>query len=531
MIATPTPDIVALDTDLHWATQPEDLGFGALLRHYRTEAGLSQEALAERAKLSVRAIRALENGERQAPYPATVGALVTALGLTGRERAAFEAAVSHARGPLVAAGPAPQAAAPLPLAPTPFVDRVAERQMVVDLLRGDAVRLLTITGPGGVGKTRLALEVASELQDAFPDGIRFVDLAPLRSPELVLPAVARALNVQEHGRQPLLATLQTYLQAPKLLLMLDNFEHVLAATPRLAELLAACPGLKLLVTSRSRLRLRWEHTLTLAPLPVPDPQTPQTMEALAALPAVALFVERARASNPTFALTAANQPAVAALCRHLEGLPLALELAAARANVLAPAQMLTWAEHRLPVLGWDAPDLPSRQQSLRATLEWSYALLTEAEQALFRRLAVFADGWTLEAAEAVTEPWELGLDPLDGLTRLSDASLVQVRQSEDEEPRFTLLETVREFALEQLQASGERTALERRHAAYYLVLAERATPALKGAEQAVWSLRLQREHANLQAALGWAISSLVGAPTGAPTDTAYTNVCQERRGR
>jgi predicted ATPase len=380
-----------------------------------------------------------------------------------------------------------------------------------------------------VGKTRLALEVASELQDAFPDGISFVDLAPLRSPELVLPTIARALNVPEHGRQPLLTTLQAHLQAPRLLLILDNFEHVLAATPRLAELLAACPGVKLLVTSRSRLRLRWEHTLTLAPLPVPDPEPPQTPDALAALPSVALFVERARASNPTFALTAANGPAVAALCRHLEGLPLALELAAARANVLTPAQMLTWAEHRLPVLGWDAPDLPSRQQSLRATLEWSYALLTEAEQALFRRLAVFADGWTLEAVEVVTEPLELGLDALDGLTRLADASVVQVRHSEDEEPRFTLLETVREFAREQLQASGEQAALERRHAAYYLALAERAAPGLKGPEHGVWSLRPQREHANVQAARGGATCALVGAPVGRVLDTRCIKAREGRR--
>jgi predicted ATPase/DNA-binding CsgD family transcriptional regulator/transcriptional regulator with XRE-family HTH domain len=506
MIATaPREDLIALPSAFAEAPDTAALGFGALLRHYRIQTGLSQEALAERANLSVRAIRALENGERQAPYQATVGALATALGLTGPERAALVAAVSRSREPRATAAPAPEAGlAPLPLAPTPFVDRTAERAMAAAVLRGDAVRLLTLTGPGGVGKTRLALEVASSLQDAFPDGVWFVDLAPVPAPEMVLPAIARALNVPEHGRQPLLATLRGYLQEPKLLLVLDNFEHVLAAAPQLTELLAACPGLKLLVTSRSRLRLRWEHALPLAPLPVPDPDTPQTAEALAGLPAVALFVERARASNPGFALTAANGPAVAALCRHLEGLPLALELAAARANVLAPAQMLTWAEQRLPVLDWDAPDLPSRQRSLRATLAWSYALLPAAEQALFRRLAVFADGWTVEAVEAVTGPRELGLDALDGLTRLCDASLVQVRPSEDEEPRFGLLETVREFALEQLQASGEQAALERQHAAYYLAIAERAAPALTGPEQGAWSVRLQREHANLRAALGWA---------------------------
>jgi non-specific serine/threonine protein kinase len=300
-----------------------------------------------------------------------------------------------------------------------------------------------------------------------------------------------------------MGTLQAYLHQQQLLLVLDNFEQVLAAAPQLAELLAACSGLKLLVTSRTRLRLRWEHTLPLAPLAVPDPEAPPTVEALATMPAVALFVERARASSPSFALTAVNAPAVATLCRHLDGLPLALELAAARVNVLTPTEMLAWAERRLPVLGWDARDLPPRQRSLRATLAWSYELLPTAEQTLFRRLAAFAGTWTREAAEAVTGLQELGLDPLDSLTRLSDASLIQVRQGEGEEPRFSLLEMVREFAAEKLQASGERAALERRHAAYYLGLAERAAPALEGPEQRVWFHRLEQEHANLRAALGW----------------------------
>ena len=479
--------------------------FGALLRRYRLAGGLSQEALAEGASLSVRAIRSLEHGERHAPYRGTVGALVSALGLAGPEQAAFEAAVSRSRGQRATAPPAAEAAfVPLPLPPSPLIDRRAELQTALELLRGNTVRLLTLAGPGGVGKTRLALEVAHESRAAFPDGVRFFDLSAIRDPELVLPTIAQALGLPEHGTRSPLVTLQAHLQERHTLLVLDNLEQVLAAAPQLAELLAACPRLRLLVTSRVRLRLRWEHTLPVPPLALPDPDVPPTAEDLAALPAVALFVERAQASSSTFTLTATNGPAVATLCRHLEGLPLALELAAARANVLAPSQMLTWAEQRLPALRWDAPDLPTRQRSLRATLAWSYALLPAAEQALFRRLAVFAHGWTPEAAEAVTGMRELGLDALEGQARLSDASLIQVRPADDEEQRFGWLEMVREFAAEQLRASGEQAALERQHAAYYLALAERAAPALRGPEQGVWFRRLQREHANMRAAFGWA---------------------------
>jgi predicted ATPase/DNA-binding NarL/FixJ family response regulator/DNA-binding XRE family transcriptional regulator len=490
-------------SDFGELTSPDGTSFGTLLRRYRLAAGLSQEALADRANLSARAIHALEHGERQAPYPATVRALGTALDLAGAERAALEAAVDRSRTPRAANNRLREPTA-LPLSPTPLLGRASELAVAQELLQSDGVRLLTLTGPGGVGKTRLALEVARAAQAAFPNGVYFVDLAPLRDPALMLPTLARVLDLPEYGGQSLAATLHAHLQEREPLLVLDNFEQVLAAAPRVAELLAACPGLKLLVTSRTRLRLRWEHTLSLLPLEGPDPELPTTIEALGAVPAVALFVERAHASDPEFRLTPQNASAVAALCRHLEGLPLALELAAARANVLGPAEMLAWAEQRLPVLNWDAPDLPARQQSLRAALAWSYALLAPAEQALFRRLAVFPDGWSLEAATAVAQPQELGLDTLGGLSALVDASLVWTSPSGDGAPRFHLLETLREFAREQLEASGEREAIRRQHAAYYLTLAERAAPALEGPEPQTWFRRLQQEHDNLRTALDWA---------------------------
>src|SRR5262245_16685505 len=482
----------------------EDSDFASLLRRYRIDAGLSQEALAERAGLSTGAVSALERGERRAPYPATVRALATALGLASADRAVLEAAVAHSRGPRPPSADHVPRPAPLPLQPTPLVDRVAELALALALLSSDAVRLLTLTGPAGIGKTRLALEVARSLRATSAHDVWFVDLAPLRDPGLVLATIAQVLEVPEREHQALPDALQAALGDRQVLVVLDNFEQVLAAAPQVAALLAASPSLKLLVTSRTRLRLQWEHTLPLPPLAVPDGDGPLMLEALAMVPAVALFVERARAANPAFALTSHNAPAIVALCRRLDGLPLAVELAAARANVLPPAEMLDWTGHRLPALGWDAPDLPVRHQSLSTAMEGSYALLPAAGQTLFRRLAVFAGGWTPEAAAAVAPRAELGLDALEGLSRLVDASLVQASPEVADGPRFRLLETVREYAGEQLDASGEREATKRAHAAYFLALAEQAESYLKGPEQVAWYQRLQGEQDNLRVALDWA---------------------------
>src|SRR3954468_24576201 len=280
MIATtPREDLIALRSEFAEAPDNAALGFGALLRHFRLESGLSQEALAERAGLSMAAVSALERGTRSAPYQATVRALAAALELARPERAALEAAVTRSRAPrpvaIVAPAPAP---APLPYPPTPLVDRVEELATAQALLRSDAVRLLTLTGPAGVGKTRLALQVAASMRASFPDGMWFVDLAPLRDPDLVLSAIAQALEVQARDQQAVPDALRAALGERQVLVILDNFEQVLAAALQLITLLAVCPGLKLLVTSRARLHLRWEHTLPVAPLAVPDGDSPQTLE-------------------------------------------------------------------------------------------------------------------------------------------------------------------------------------------------------------------------------------------------------------
>jgi len=483
-----------------------------LLRYHRDQRGLSQEELAALVEppVSPDTISNLERG-RTRPHRHTLEAVCRALGLDDNSQREVWAAWRATRRVAVSAsmGAPTTRASRVTGQPTPLIGREQELVDLEQRLLEPQVRLLTLAGPGGVGKTRLVLDLLQRVDRHFADGARFVDLSGLRDAALVVPTIARAMGIHHHaGGQPVRQALIDALRGTSVLLVIDNVEHVLEAAHELAEVLAACPDVKLLATSREPLRLRWEHLYVVPPLRVPRQPDLGSLDAVCAAPAAALFLDRARAADEAFALSEGNAQAIVTLCSKLDGLPLALELAAARIRSLSPQLLLEHLDQQLDLLV-GARDASTRQQSLRATLDWSYDLLSDAERALFRRLAVFAGGCSLDAAEAVCTDFQSQM--LTGLLTLVDKNLAQQDESADGMPRYRLLETVRVYALDQLRIEGEHAAAARSHARYYLALAGRAAPLLDGPLQTTWLDRLE-------AGTTTSVSRCAGSWTG-PTPT------------
>ncbi len=391
----------------------------------------------------------------------------------------------------------------LPSPTTSLIGREALTASICALMRRDDVRLVTLTGPGGSGKTRVGLHVTAELSHDFADGSYIVMLAPVRDAAQVASAIAGVLSIQEAGTRSAEDLLVGHLRQRQILLTLDNYEHLAESAPLITSLLVACPRLKVLITSRSVLKLSAEHDVVVPPLALPDRQT--TAMSVFESAAVRLFVERAQAVGQDIAATEHEMNVAAEICRRLDGLPLAIELAAARLRLLTPQALLTRLDHRLELLKSGPGNLPERQKTLRNAISWSHDLLDAGEQALFRRLSVFAGGWSLDAAEAVAEMADLPDSVLDILSALVDHNLVQRIEDVNGEPRFTMLETVREYALERLEVSGELSDARQRHADHFTGLAEKAEPQLTSAQRKPWLAQLQAEHNNLRAALSWLI--------------------------
>ena len=404
----------------------------------------------------------------------------------------------------------------LPTSLTSFIGRERDIDEIAALLGGGSVRLLTLVGPGGVGKTRLAIEAARVVGDSFLDGVWFVDLAPLTDPALVIPTIARTAGIQESGDAPIGDRLSNFLRPRTALLVLDNVEQVVTSAPDIANLLAVCPNLVILATSREPLAVGGEQQYPVPPLGL----DPATAAPDGPSDAIRLFAMRAHAAHPDFTLNAETEPIVAEICHRLDGLPLAIELAAARVKTLPPSDLLTRLDRRLPLLSATRRDAPRRQQTMRDTIAWSYALLSPDEQALFRKLAIFVGGFTLDAAEAIAG--DLNLDILSSVASLVDKSLVRQVASETGQARYTMLETVREFGLEQLDALGETGAVRACHAAWVAGFAERSVELL-GPISVDMLTRLATEHDNARAALRWAIDT-GAAETGLRIATAYSRV-------
>jgi len=476
--------------------------FAHWLKRQRKELGLTQDTLARRVGCATITIQKLEAGALR-PSAQIAERLADYLDLAADDRASFLAAARTTDTPLSIPG---SQRSVLPIPATPLIGREPLVVAICTTLQRGDVRLVTLLGPPGVGKTRVALQVAHDLQLAFRHGAVFVSLAPIRDLDLVLASIVQALDLPEAAHLSFLERLKAALHSSERLLLLDNCEQVLAAAPAISELLEAAPALKVLVTSRAALHISGEHQVLVPPLALPDLHDLPPLDALAQVPAVDLFVQRAQAVVSEFALTEANAADVAAICQRLDGLPLALELAAARSKLFAPHTLLVHLQSPLAVLTAGARNLPLHQQTLRSTIAWSYDLLSPSERALFARLGVFVGGFTFDAVSAIcTDVSDTLFSVLDGLALLLDQSLVQHELTPAGEVRLSMLETIRDYALEQLIARQEADILRERHARYYVQFAEQADSEFRGPQQLIWFERLEQEHDNIRAALTWSL--------------------------